>query len=284
MVRDGFHVCCCVQESGPEVKSQPNRGVYSRVPGLEDCRFPPEATTSREVFSSGMMMSWQRDSSIPRGPRSVGGLGSRSTGTLDPISFEGPSSFRFPQELARLVIKRFTSVGDLVLDPFCGFGTTLVAAQALGRAAIGIEKEAERFRFAASRVHEPSRVIHASSADLGTLDLPRAELIFTSPPYTSFRDWNEQDFAAYWGDFESIFSGLRAVLHPAGRLVVELSNVREADGRIRPVAFEGAVRLREWYEFLGEIVRCNTGDEPAGPGYNHAYLLVYMPKAGSVDS
>jgi DNA modification methylase len=204
-------------------------------------------------------------------------------GTLDPISFEGPSFFRFPQELARLVIERFTSVGDLVLDPFCGFGTTLVAAQALGRTAIGIEKDAERFRFAASRVHEPSRVIRASSADLGTLDLPRADLIFTSPPYTSFRDWDERGLAAYWDDFESIFSGLRAVLHPAGRLVVELSNVREADGRIRPVAFTAALRLREWYEFLGEVVRCNTGDEPAGPGYDHAYLLVYKPNARSVE-
>lgn len=205
-------------------------------------------------------------------------------GTLDPISFEGPSFFRFPDELARLVIERFTSVGDLVLDPFSGFGTTLVAAQALGRTAIGIEKDAERFRFAASRVHEPSRVIHASSADLGTLDLPRADLVFTSPPYTSFRDWDEKGFAAYWDDFESIFSGLRAVLHPAGRLVVELSNVRDTDGGIRTVAFEAALRLREWYEFLGEVVRCNTGDEPAGPGYDHAYLLVYTPKAVSVDS
>jgi hypothetical protein len=74
------------------------------------------------------------------------------------------------------------------------------------------------------------------------------------------------------------------VLHPAGRLVVELSNLRKADGRIRPVAFTAALRLCEWYEFLGEVVRCNTGDEPAGPGYDHAYLLLFTPKAGDVES
>jgi DNA modification methylase len=164
---------------------------------------------------------------------------------------------------------------------FCGFGTTLVAAQALGRTGIGIERDKERSRFAASRVHEPNRVIDGSAADLGTLDVPRADLIFTSPPYSSFRDWNEQGFAAYWDDFESISSDLSDFLNPAGRLIVELSNVRQADGRIRPVAFDAALRLCTWYDFLGEIVRCNTGDETAGPGYNHAYLCVYRPRDGN---
>jgi tRNA G10 N-methylase Trm11 len=213
----------------------------------------------------------------------VGGPGSRSTGPSI-RSFQGPNLFRFPEELARFVIERFTAVGDAVLDPFCGFGTTLVAAQALGRIAIGIEKDADRFRFAASRVYGPSRVIHASSAELDALDLPRVNLIFTGPPYTSFRDLDQKGLAAYWDDFDSIFSGFGAVLHPAGRMGVELSNVREVDGRIRPIAFSAALRLREWYEFLGEVVRCNTGDEPAGPRYDHTYLLVYTPKAGRFAS
>jgi DNA modification methylase len=202
-------------------------------------------------------------------------------GTLDPIAFEGPSFFRFPEELARLVVKRFSKLGELVLDPFCGFGTTLVAAEALERRAIGIEKDRERFEFASGRVHEPNRVIHGSASDLAAFDLPVSDLVLTSPPYTSFRDWDEAGFQAYWDDFDSIFSTLRHLLAPAGRLVVEVSNVREPDGQVRPVAFESAQRLRHWYEFLGEIVRCNTGDEDAGPGYNHAYLLVYAPTANN---
>jgi DNA modification methylase len=67
-------------------------------------------------------------------------------GDLEPIDFDGPSFFRFPLELAELVISRYSAPGDWVFDPFCGFGTTLVAAQRLGRQAIGVEKDADRWR------------------------------------------------------------------------------------------------------------------------------------------
>jgi site-specific DNA-methyltransferase (adenine-specific) len=45
----------------------------------------------------------------------------------------------FPEELPRRLIKIYSYPDDLVLDPFAGSGTTLVAAKRLGRSSLGVE-------------------------------------------------------------------------------------------------------------------------------------------------
>ena len=55
----------------------------------------------------------------------------------------------FPLEIASRLIRMFSFQGDTVLDPFCGSGTTMVAALRHGRNSIGIDIDPEYCRMAA---------------------------------------------------------------------------------------------------------------------------------------
>ncbi len=60
-----------------------------------------------------------------------------------------------PVLLMERIIGLCTDRDDLVVDPFCGSGTTLVAAQLLGRSAIGIDISQEALDLAAQRLENP---------------------------------------------------------------------------------------------------------------------------------
>ena len=53
------------------------------------------------------------------------------------------------------IIKLVTDPGDLVVDPFCGSGTTLVAAMFLNRSAIGIDISREAIELTRIRLSDP---------------------------------------------------------------------------------------------------------------------------------
>ncbi len=62
-----------------------------------------------------------------------------------------------PILLLERIIELVTDEGDLVLDPFCGSGTTCVAAQLLNRDCIGIDKSKEAIELAWQRLSSPVR-------------------------------------------------------------------------------------------------------------------------------
>ncbi|MBI5154820.1 site-specific DNA-methyltransferase [Candidatus Poribacteria bacterium] len=59
----------------------------------------------------------------------------------------------YPEELANRLVRMFSFTGDTVLDPFCGTGTTMLAAARCGRNSIGIEIAEKYAEMAARRLH-----------------------------------------------------------------------------------------------------------------------------------
>ncbi len=60
----------------------------------------------------------------------------------------------FPLELAHRLVRMFSFYGDTVVDPFCGTGTTIVAAMKTGRNGIGIEIDPEYCRMTEERLRK----------------------------------------------------------------------------------------------------------------------------------
>lgn len=60
----------------------------------------------------------------------------------------------FPEELPRRLIELYSFSGDVILDPFCGSGTTCLAAIKTGRDYVGYEIDLEYVRLAEQRIGE----------------------------------------------------------------------------------------------------------------------------------
>ncbi len=60
----------------------------------------------------------------------------------------------FPAELAERLVRMFSFVGDTVLDPFAGSGSTAVGASRCGRNSISIELEEKYFEVAQERIQK----------------------------------------------------------------------------------------------------------------------------------
>lgn len=91
-----------------------------------------------------------------QGPMRWNGGGKLGIWTYDPASGNARPDHPCPKplELMRQLIEDFTDLGDTILDPFMGSGTTLRAAKDLGRKAIGIELEEKYCEIAAQRLSQ----------------------------------------------------------------------------------------------------------------------------------
>jgi DNA modification methylase len=74
----------------------------------------------------------------------------------------------YPVDLAERLIRMFSFVGDTVLDPFLGTGTTTIAAAKSGRNSVGFEIDNHYFEMARKRIeHETSSLFNENTVEIG---------------------------------------------------------------------------------------------------------------------
>ena len=211
-----------------------------------------------------------RNQTSGRGPRrdvvtDPGRLSVWATAQLTgPVQRRGryvPDSVKHPARMlpaiAAHAITAYTQPGDLVLDPMCGIGTTLVEAVRLGRDAIGVEYESKWSDIADANIaHAHSQgatgrasVVRGDATRITSL-LPavlagQVSLVVTSPPYgptvhglvrpdaggvhksaNTYNDGTDKGNLAYRDlpglvdGFTQILAGCAQLLKPGGIVVV----------------------------------------------------------------
>lgn len=133
-----------------------------------------------------------------------------------------------PEALLERVIIASTRVGDLVLDPFLGSGTTAVVAKRLGRRWIGIEADEQYARIAAERIAAVPAPTPAELEYLRSLeDRPRRRVPFARLLQAGLLRPGDELVEHH--------SGVRATVNPDGTI--------SADG-VRGSIHQVAARLR----------------------------------------
>lgn len=193
----------------------------------------------------------------------------------------------FTESLATSVVEQTTRPGDVVLDPFAGYGTTLAVAARLGRVAVGVEVLADHVELVRARAGAGARVVHGDSRRLGAvlageLDRP-VDLVLTSPPYMTSVAHPENpltgyatddgDYPTYLRELGDVFGEVAGLLRPGGHVVVNVANVvtRSATGDVvTPLAWDVGRVVGEHLAFQGETFLC-WDEHP--PGLAGDYLL-----------
>lgn len=196
-----------------------------------------------------------------------------------PVEFQN-DDVRSPESLIEHFLQEYTQVSDTILDPFAGYGTTLIVAERLGRIPFGVELNEEKVNYARNKLTRPENLIQGDSRLLATIDLPAIDFSITSPPYMNkddqedpFTDYHAKGkgYTAYLRDIRSIYGQLRKHMKPTGTVVLEVANLKR-DGRVTTLAWDVAQEVSKVLHFEGEVVVCW---DKYGYGYDHSYCLVY---------
>jgi DNA methylase len=199
--------------------------------------------------------------------------------TILPSRFQH-EDVRSSENMLEFFVNEFTEKGQIVFDPFTGFGTTLLVAEEMGRVGYGVEYSKPKADYVHGLLAQPEHLIHGDSRNLMDYDLPFFDLCLTSPPYTNendaenpFVDYRQKgfDYPSYLQEMGHIFSQVAHKLNPSGHVVIEASNLKK-NGHVTTLAWGIARAVSKFLHFEGETIVCW---DKYGYGYNHSYCLVF---------
>lgn len=218
---------------------------------------------------------------------------------------------KYPEDLIAKFIQFFTKQGGWVLDPFLGTGSTLVACDTTKRNGIGVELTDRWAKIANSRTEQ--YVIRGDSRDMTKFNLPPIDFSITSPPYwdmlhhsrggsksahkerikagldTVFSDdeadlGNIDDYHQFLQDLLDIYAEIYEVMRPGAYIAVIMQNLMKSKQRFFPLAWEFALKMRDYkWQLCQEFLWCQR-DKPLGIwGYptvyisnvHHHYVLIF---------
>lgn len=187
----------------------------------------------------------------------------------------------FTLTVARTVIENYSDVGDWVLDPFLGYGTTAVAAVGLGRRCVGVELLEAQAGLAKRRMIAGGHVLVGDSRVVGRMFVGPIDLCLTSPPYMS-ADRHPQnpltgyttldgDYQTYLSELTDTFRQVGVLLRPGGHLVINVADTGTGGGT--PLVANVADRVSR---HLSLVQRIPVAWDEQPPGIVNDTLLVFQ--------
>ena len=121
-------------------------------------------------------------------------------GRTEPPRVARPEAYgedvHFSEALVETFVAELSKPGDVVLDPFLGFGTTVAVAERFGRRGVGCEILPERVDYVRG-LCPTATVIQGDARRLRTLLTDPVDLVITSPPYMTAVDHPENPLTGY---------------------------------------------------------------------------------------
>ena len=196
-----------------------------------------------------------------------------------PLEFRS-EDIRFPESFVRLFLEEYTKPGDVVFDPFAGYGTTLRVAESMQRIGYGTEYDERKVVFARPTLTHPDHLILGDAMNFLDYDIPVIDFSITSPIYVHYPDENpfhtalihETPYHQYLYDLQTLYRKIQKKLKIGSFVAIELANLRRED-MVTPFAFDVGRSLSEVFHFMGEVVVDWEGGY--GYGYDHSYVLLF---------